>query len=142
MRRKREYRWERYAEYQALQQYSRCLGAALASMPTRLGRKAAKPLIRASVMMGTLMTFAHAEEDPAHPIRLAARRECRDTALQCVELSREGLLALKELASTPHVTAALELLERIESGLRERPLPGSVPAAGTGADGAAGESTP
>jgi hypothetical protein len=120
---KRAYSWESYPEYIALQQYGRCLGAVLSSAPPRLRRIAAPPLIRAAVLISTSIALAHMEGDgdgaPDHEVR----DEFRRTALECLELSRCGLTAIARRVSRPHLTAAFELLERVEAGLRERPLP-------------------
>jgi hypothetical protein len=119
-----KYAWERYPENIALQQYSRCLGRVVASLPRRLRRIMTKPLIQAATLSGIGLAGAHAELKPGESSR-AEREEFLQLAFTSIEHSRKGLLLLKEArkGDAAGLTAALELLERVEAGLRARPLP-------------------
>jgi hypothetical protein len=123
MRGKLEHGWESYPEYIALQQYGRCLGGVLSSAPRHVRRRAGPPLIRAAVLISTSIALAHMEVGGDGAPDGEGREEFRRTALECVELSRHGLATIALRVSRPHLTAALELLERVEAGVRERPLP-------------------
>jgi len=126
MQLERKYAWESYGEYVALQQFSRCLGAVLASAPKKLARRASRPLIRTATRTSVMFSVAHAEEPPdprnarlPHDVRVQARQ----LALDGADVLRQLLMTLEGQVSAPHYTAALELLERFEQGVRERPLP-------------------
>jgi hypothetical protein len=119
----RLYQWEAYPEYVALQQYARCLGAVLSSARPAVRRRATRPLVRGATLISQAIAGAHAEDVPE--LERSDRLEFREAGLECIALCREGLRALKrEKVSTSHLTAALELLERVEHGLLNRPLPG------------------
>jgi hypothetical protein len=119
-----KHEWESYPEHTALQQYSRCLGRVVASLPKRLQRIMTKPLVQAASLSGIGLAGAFAERSPGESKR-AEREEFLQLALTSIEHSRKGLLLLKEArkGDAAGLTAALELLERVEAGLRTRPLP-------------------
>jgi hypothetical protein len=125
----RMYAWERYPEYVALQQFSRCLGRILSSLPRRHQRRSGRILFPAAVFMAQGIAGAHAELRPGEEMPLAEREQFRSIGLESLTVSRERLLRLKSrsLGSQPELLVALELLERVESGLRTRPLPGAAP---------------
>ncbi|HSJ09649.1 MAG TPA: hypothetical protein VK928_07025 [Longimicrobiales bacterium] len=119
----RKYRWESYEEYVAQQQFNRCLGAVLASLPRRQRNRVGPPLIKASVLAGMMFTLAHSEDDEEQVLAAESRADARTAALGFVTDLRDRLAGLTGRASAPHLTAALELLERFEAGVRDRPLP-------------------
>jgi hypothetical protein len=125
----RMYAWESYPEYMALQQFSRCLGRILSSLPQRHQRRSARILFPAAVFMAQGIAGAHAELRPGEQMPLAEREQFRSIGLESLTVSRARLLRLKSrsLGSRPDLLVALELLERVESGLRTRPLPGAAP---------------
>jgi hypothetical protein len=125
----RMYAWESYPEYMALQQFSRCLGRILSSLPRRHQRRSARILFPAAVFMAQGIAGAHAELTPGEEMPLAEREQFRSMGLESLTASRARLLGLKarSLGSQPDLLVALELLERVESGLRTRPLPGAAP---------------
>jgi hypothetical protein len=125
----RMYAWESYPEYMALQQFSRCLGRILSSLPRRHQRRSARILFPAAVFMAQGIAGAHAELRPGEEMPLAEREQFRSMGLESLTASRARLLRLKSrsLGSQPDLLVALELLERVESGLRTRPLPGAAP---------------
>lgn len=122
----RMYAWESYPEYVALQQFSRCLGRILASLPRRHQRRSGRVLLPAAVFMGQGIAGAHAELAPGEDIPLEDRERFQAIGLESLLVTRERLLRLKNrsLGSQADLLAALELLERVEAGLRSRPLPG------------------
>lgn len=122
------YAWEQFPEYVAVQQYSRCLGRILVSLPARVRRLAMKPLIHAATVMGMAIAGAHAEPLPDGGPSDGERQEFREIGLDCVGATRECLKILKDngLGRPADMAAASELLERVEDGLRHRPLPGTV----------------
>jgi hypothetical protein len=122
----RMYAWESYPEYVALQQFSRCLGRILSSLPRRHQRRSGRILLPAAVFMGQGIAGAHAELAPGEDMPLADREHFRTIGLESLLVTRDRLTRLKErkLGSRGDVLAALELLERVEAGLRSRPLPG------------------
>jgi hypothetical protein len=124
----RMYVWESYPEYVALQQFNRCLGRILTSLPRRHQRRSGRILFPAAVFMAQGIAGAHAELGPGEELPLADREQFRTIGLESLTVSRDRLLRLKKrsLGSQPDVLAALELLERVESGLRTRPLPGTA----------------
>lgn len=121
----RKYVWESYAEYVALGQFQRCLGAVLASAPRRLSRRVAPGLLKATVMTSIMFTLAHSEDAEGEVLPPDSRVEAQAAALRFAAVLRDGLTELKGRVSAPHLSAALELLERFEEGTRARPLPPS-----------------
>lgn len=119
------YVWESYPEYHAAQQFSRCLGRILASLPKRLGRKLARPMVQAAILIAHGIAGAHAEVDDDASYTLAVREEMRTCGLQALAACRSTLITMKDerTGDRANVLAALELLERVEHGMRERPLP-------------------
>jgi hypothetical protein len=119
------YAWESYPEYVALQQFSRCLGRILASLPGRQRRRDGGILVPAAVFMAQGIAGAHADSGPDEVVRVEDREEFRQIGLESAKLSRDLLVRIKtrRRVSRPDVLAALELLERVESGLSTRPIP-------------------
>jgi hypothetical protein len=129
MRTDRMYTWESYPEYIALQQFSRCLGRILCSLPRRHQRRSGRILLPAAVFMAQGIAGAHAELRPGEEMALSEREQFRSIGLESLDASRERLLRLRSrsLGSQADLLVALELLERVEAGLRTRPLPGTAP---------------
>ncbi|MBI4409150.1 MAG: hypothetical protein HY561_05550 [Gemmatimonadetes bacterium] len=114
------YTWERRPEYRATLQFSRSLGRVLASLPRRVRWKCERPLVRGATMIGIGIAGANADPCPGELISCEEREAFRDAALEAVRLCREGLETLREtgFGSRPDLLVTLELLERIESGLK------------------------
>lgn len=123
--------WEHYAEYRAAQQYGRCLERILASLPVDLQLKLTRPFERGAVLMARGIAGAHAEAR-AGVVSRAQREAFRQGGLESVAVSRDGLRMLREegLGDRANMAAAFELLDRVEEGLRRRPLPGARPSGG------------
>jgi hypothetical protein len=121
------YPWESFPEYIATQQYSRCMGRIIASLPKSARRRAQKPLVECAVLIAQGIAGAHAETPSAQAYTRSDREVFRDAALASLSVSRMCLNALRGEGhgSPADMFAALELLERVESGLRSRPLPAS-----------------
>jgi hypothetical protein len=119
------YHWERYPEYLALQQFSRCLGRVLASLPVRQRLRNGRILVPAAVFMAQGIAGAHADTGPEDALPPECRERFRQVGLESAQLSKVFLTHLKERrrVSRPDLLAALELLERVESGLATRPVP-------------------
>jgi hypothetical protein len=107
----RIYVWETYPEYIATQQYSRCLGRVLVT----------------AILIAQGIAGAHAEDGNDEPMPLEDRAQFREAGLAMIAMSREALELFRanRHGDAASVTAALELLERAEHGLRTRPLPGA-----------------
>lgn len=119
------YRWESYPEYVACLQYSRCLGRIFGSLPRRTLRQAMPKLTRAAVLIANGIAGAHAEIDSGEGMPRTERERFRNIGLGSIVVSRDGLRALRDqgVGSRADLAAAFELLERVEVGLRTRPLP-------------------
>ena len=119
------YVWESYPEYRAAQQFSRCLGRIFASLPKQLRLKLQRPMTQAAILIAHGIAGAHAEVDDDAAYTHAVREEMRTCGLQALGACRATLVTMKEerTGDRANVLAALELLERIEHGMKERPLP-------------------
>lgn len=123
-----EYSWERLPEALAAQEYSRCLGRILASLPRRIARKAVQPLTAAAVQLGAGIVGLNldvppGEEEPSPEDRAEFRRQ----ALEALEESRRGMqrFRARRHGDQDEVTRALELLDRTEMWLNA-PTSGST----------------
>jgi hypothetical protein len=119
------YSWERLPEYVATQQYSRCLGRILRSLPWWVRRRAVRPMTGAAVLIAQGIAGLNADVPPSETLSAREREEFRARALVGIRASREGLEALADVrrASRPDLLAARELLERIEAGVRDAEVP-------------------
>jgi hypothetical protein len=114
------FRWETLPEYIATQQYSRCLGRICASLPWWVRRRSMGPMTRAAIGIATGIVGFNADLPPDERLTRAEREAFRRFALAALDESRAGLAELARVrkVSRPDLTAALELLERIEAGVR------------------------
>lgn len=121
----RVYRWESYPEYEAAMQYGRCLGRILTSMRKKERKQARKPLVMLAIGMANGIAGAHAECPADRSLPRADREQFRSVGLKAVAATRDCLLDVRrrQAASAPDLAAAMELLERVEHGLRTRPIP-------------------
>lgn len=119
------YRWETLPEYVATQQYSRCLGRIFRSLPRRVRGKVLEPMTGAAILMSQGIAGFNAEVPPSERMTAGEREAFRRRALMGIRWSRRGLALLKDVrrVSRPDLTAAGELLERIESGVRSAEAP-------------------
>ena len=111
-----EYSWERLPEYRATQEYSRCLGRVLASLPRRTARKAVEPLTTAALMLGAGIAGCNAETPPGEELPAEERAEFRRQALDALRESRRRLRRFRDRRKgDPHeVRRALDLLDQAE----------------------------
>lgn len=118
------YRWEDLPEYVAAQEYSRCLGRILASLPELLSRRATGPLTRAAVELGAGIAGANAELPPGEELAPAERAMFRARGLAGLRRSRRKLRRLKRwrLGDGHELRRALELLDQIESWIEAGPM--------------------
>jgi len=132
----RVYVWESYPEYITTQQYSRCLGRVLVTLPLGTGRKYGRSLIRGAILIAQGIAGAHAETPDDQPIPQSDREQFRKAGLEMIARSRSMLITIRAggHGDRANVLAALELLERVEAGLLERALPASAPLSTTGPD--------
>ncbi len=121
----RLYRWENYPEYEAAMQYGRCLGRILSSMQRNERKQARKPLVMRAIGMANGIAGAHAEVGSDQPLPREDREAFRSVGLKAVAATRDCLLDVRRraAANAADLAAAIELLERVEEGLRNRPLP-------------------
>jgi hypothetical protein len=121
------YGWERLPEYVALQQYGRCLGRILRSLPWRRRRRVAPTLTGAAILMAQGIAGFHAELPPDELVTPREREVFRTGALIGLRDSRAILeqLSTERKVSRPDLLVASELLERVEAGLRSTPSPPS-----------------
>lgn len=114
------YSWETLPEYIATQQYSRCLGRMLRSLPRRVRRRWKEPLTAAAVMVGGGIVLLNADVPPEERLRAVDREEARRGALLGVRFSRRALRVLRRArrVDRAQILAAAELLERIDGALR------------------------
>ena len=120
------YDWELLPEYVTAQQFARCLGRILASLPPGVRRRVSRPLVGSATLIAQGIAGANAEAPPEAPLSMEDREVFRGTALRAVRLCRTGLGLLRDdgVGSRPDLLVALELLERIEGSVRERRLRG------------------
>ncbi len=120
------FEWETYPEYRSLQQLGTLIGGVLAALPRRQSRRAEAVLVPAAYAMARAIVGAHAEVPRPAEVTRCEREAFRRSGLHAVAVARSALrrLAAKPHGARPGIIAALEVLERIEAGMRERPLPG------------------
>ena len=111
-----EYSWERLPEYQATQEYSRCLGRILASLPTRTARKAIGPLTTAALMLGAGIAGCNADVPPGEEMPPEERAEFRRQALDALRESRRRLRRFRDRrkGDQRELRRALDLLDQAE----------------------------
>lgn len=119
------YRWEDLPEYRCTQQLGRCVGRILVTLPRRYRRELGRVLIRGSVHIAQGIAGANAEMPPDDDLSREDREKFRRGCLASVEICRDALRLLlsQKVGSVPDILVALELLERIEAGVRQRALP-------------------
>lgn len=112
-----EYSWERLPEVLAAQEYSRCLGRIIASLPPRTARRATTPLAIAALDMGVGIVGCNldvppGEEGPSAEERAVFRRQ----ALDAVRESRRRIRRFRRRrkGDQEEVERALELLDQTE----------------------------
>ncbi len=112
--------WETLPEYVATMQYSRCLGRVLASLPRRVRRRWGEPLSAAAVVIGGGIVGLNADLPADDRLPATEREAFRHRALFAIRWSRRGLRVLQRArrVNRAQITAARELLERIETGVR------------------------
>lgn len=120
------YRWEDLPEYRCTQQLGRCVGRILVSLPGRYRWKLGRMLIRGSMLIAQGIAGANAEMPPDDDLTPAEREAFRSGCLGSVEVCRDALRLMKtqRIGNQPNILVALELLDRIESSVRSRVLPG------------------
>ena len=114
------YAFEKLNVYHAANQLARVVGGLCASLPGKKDRVARK-MIRANVVLGMTIAGGNAERSPDEFMSLEDRQEFLRVALSSVRDLRRIFLDLRRdrLGSRSHISAGLELLERIEAGLNE-----------------------
>ncbi|HEX2167958.1 MAG TPA: hypothetical protein VHG09_12060 [Longimicrobiales bacterium] len=119
------YAWEELPEYRCTQQLGRCVGRILASLPAHYRRKLGRTLIRGSVLIAQGIAGANAEMPPGDDLTPEERQTFRSSCLASIEVCRDALRLLRSqrVGSLPDIMVALELLERIETGVEGRALP-------------------
>jgi hypothetical protein len=78
-------------------------------------------LIEACVTLASAIAGGNAEMPPEHDLTREERRAFLQLAIECAACLRAGLLQFRDegVGSPSHITAGLELLERMEQGLAE-----------------------
>jgi hypothetical protein len=117
------YSWERLPEYLAAQEYSRCLGRILASLPPRRARRAARPLTAAAVRLGAAIAGCNADLPPGEELSGEERAEFRRLGLDGLQESRHRLTRLdrRRDGDRTEIARALDLLDRIEMWMTAGP---------------------
>ncbi len=120
------YRWESLPEYVATQEYSRCLGRILASLPRVLAWGTARSLTLAAVRLGAGIAGANAELPPWEELLPEERTAFRDHGLQGLRWSRRRLQHIRRLrlGDRRELARALELLDQIENWIEVGPIEG------------------
>lgn len=115
------YSWETLPEYLATQQYSRCLGRILRSLPRLVRRRWKEPLTAAAIIIAGGIVGLHADLPPEERLRAAEREEFRRGALIGIRFSRRALRILSRVrrVDRAQILAAAELLERVDGTLRK-----------------------
>lgn len=122
------YTWEEFPEYQATQQLSRCIGRILVSLPRGTRRAIGRTLVRAPMLIAQGIAGASADMPAGEVMTINERETFRRGALAGIHVLRDALRVLKaeRLGSIPDLLAALELVDRIESWVSRRMLPGQL----------------
>jgi hypothetical protein len=117
------YRWERLPEYVATQEYSRCLGRILASLPRLVTWCSAQPLTLAAVRLSAGIAGANAELAPWEELSPEERAAFRAQGLEGLRWSRRRLRRLQRwrLGDRRELRRALELLDEIENWIEAGP---------------------
>lgn len=120
------YAWEELPEYRTTQQFGRCVGRVIASLPRRFRWTAGRTLIRCPVLIARGIAGANAEMPRGGDLSTADREMFRRSALDGIEICRDALSMLKseQLGNLPDVLVGLVLLDRIEAWVSHRILPG------------------
>lgn len=120
--------WEEFPEYHATQQLSRCIGRILVSLPRRMRRALGRTLIRAPMLIAQGIAGANAEMPEGEVMSIEEREKFRHTAIEGSRVLRDALQLLRaeRLGSMPDLLAALELVDRIETWIAARVLPGQL----------------
>lgn len=110
------YSWERLPEYIATQEYSRCLGRVLASLPRRAARKFTDPLTLAAIQLAGGIVACHADLPPDVELSSEERAEFRRKGLRGLRESRRRLRKFRRrrLGDQAELERALSLLDRVE----------------------------
>ena len=124
------YAWEDLPEYRCTQQLGRCIGRILVSLPVHYRRRVGRSLIRGSVMIAQGIAGANAEMPPEVELTPQEREAFRSGCIGAISICRDALCILRTegLGRLPDILVALELLDRIESSVRTRTLPGPAQA--------------
>ncbi|HSJ33160.1 MAG TPA: hypothetical protein VK933_17085 [Longimicrobiales bacterium] len=119
------YQWEDLPEYRCTQQLGRCIGRILVTLPRRYRRELGRVLIRGSIHIAQGIAGANAEMPPEDDLPREDREKFRSGCLASIEICRDvlRLLLSQKSGSVPDILVALELLERIDAGVRQRALP-------------------
>ena len=119
------YRWENLPEYRCTQQLGRCIGRILVTLPRRYRPELGRVLIRGSIHIAQGIAGANAEMPPDDDLSQDDREKFRLGCLLSIAICRDALRLLlsQKAGSIPDLLVALELLERIDAGVRQRPLP-------------------
>ncbi len=116
----RIYYFETLEVYHTANQLARLLGAISASLGRRKQRKVRR-LIDACITLGMAIAGGNAEMPADQDLTLEERQTYLRIAREATARIRAGLLQFRQerVGSQPHITAAVELLERIDRGLEE-----------------------
>ena len=116
----RVYYFETLDVYQAANQFARVLGAIWASAEGRKQRQLNR-LINDCLVVSSAIAGGNAELPPERNLTTQQRQGFLSMGRSSVVRMRKGLTGLRRagVGSVPHITAGLELLERIDSGLED-----------------------
>jgi len=114
------YEWERLPEYRATQQLARSTGRILTSLPKRVRLMIGRTMLRGPILIARGIAGANAELPPDEELTTHERELFRTSALEAIVLLRDAYRLLRDgrIGSQPDLLVALDLLERIEAGLR------------------------
>ena len=123
-----EYSWERLPEVVASQEYGRCVGRVLASLPRRLARRSVRPLTSAAVRLGTGIVGCNLDVPPGQELSVEERAEFWRQAAEALDESRRLMEALRRRRNgdQAEVLRALEALDRTEMWMRSPSTDGAV----------------
>jgi hypothetical protein len=117
------YSWEALPEYRWAQRYGYSVGRVLASVPPRWRARCTDLLGRAAALISTGIALANAEPGPGDAaVPDGERLQMLELGLDMLAMSRDLLRKLRRLpdASAADIMVALELLERVESGMQRQ----------------------
>jgi hypothetical protein len=116
----RIYYFETLEVYHTANQFARVLGAIGASLGRRERRRVGR-LIEACITLGSAIAGGNAELPADQDLTLEERQAFLGLATECTAVLRAGLQQFQRegVGSQSHITAGLELLERIERGLAD-----------------------